>query len=775
MNDDHEGQPANGVSPSIDFLLRLRPNGPIEITSIIPDGVTTTRTFAAAEADAADEFIRRENAAGKNIYYALNRARATAKRDSKKKKQDIEYVDCLHVDADPKEGENPETFKARVIPLFEAHDPPPTAIVDSGNGIQGLWKISNPVSVTDKTQIADIESRNAALAEAFGADPKTRNIDRILRVPGTTNHPNATKKRGGRIAREATLIRWNDAAYPIETFPPATTEEAGAKKSKTTGDGKLTKEMRTLLMTPGRGAYTSRSELMFLFLHKAIRAGITDDEIVAACLDDAYAGFGIYGHIEDNGGANYVLRQIKKAREGSPHDLVLDPYDPKPSARKLIGQNFVKDGSRILHRHRGAFWHWNGSYYQLINDEEITSQIWSLLETAKRIKDGAVAPFKPTRTNVGEVFEALKAEARLDRNIEPPAWLISTDRPPASELFACGNGLLHLPTGKLLPPSSAFLNLTASDVIFDPSAPRPRKWRKFLIELFGRDHGSIRLLQDQFGYLLSPDTSQQKILMIIGPRRSGKGTIARILTRLLGGASVAGPTISSLSEQFGLEAMITKTLAIISDARIGARTDKSTVIERLLSISGEDMITVHRKFREALHIRLPTRLAFISNELPNLPEGSGAFAGRLLVLVLKNSFFGNENPKLTRELSEEMSGILNWSLVGYRRLQNRGYFIQPRKSEETIKEIEKLAAPVKVFIEECCEVGVGFETKVDELWTAYTAWCSAGERKSGSKEWFGRNLKAAIPGLEVKRGHPEKDRTGKEFRAPIYSGIKVNF
>jgi len=34
-------------------------------------------------------------------------------------------------------------------------------------------------------------------------------------------------------------------------------------------------------------------------------------------------------------------------------------------------------------------------------------------------------------------------------------------------------------------------------------------------------------LQDWFGYTLSPDTSQQKMLMIVGPTRSGKGTIGR--------------------------------------------------------------------------------------------------------------------------------------------------------------------------------------------------------------------------------------------------------
>ena len=35
-------------------------------------------------------------------------------------------------------------------------------------------------------------------------------------------------------------------------------------------------------------------------------------------------------------------------------------------------------------------------------------------------------------------------------------------------------------------------------------------------------------LQEIFGYLLTSNTSQQKIFLIIGPPRSGKGTMVRI-------------------------------------------------------------------------------------------------------------------------------------------------------------------------------------------------------------------------------------------------------
>ncbi|MEI9805362.1 MAG: hypothetical protein WDN48_14225 [Pseudolabrys sp.] len=128
-------------------------------------------------------------------------------------------------------------------------------------------------------------------------------------------------------------------------------------------------------------------------------------------------------------------------------------------------------------------------------------------------------------------------------------------------------------------------------------------------------------------------------------------------------------------------------MAIVSDARIGARTDKSAIVERLLSISGEDTMTVARKFREAWHGRLLTRFMVLTNELPSLSDGSGALAGRFIVLMLKNSFFGREDPALTNKLTAELSGILNWAIAGYRRLRKRGHFIMPKSSLDAVDDM----------------------------------------------------------------------------------------
>ncbi len=160
--------------------------------------------------------------------------------------------------------------------------------------------------------------------------------------------------------------------------------------------------------------------------------------------------------------------------------------------------------------------------------------------------------FKPSKTTVANVHDALAAICQLDSFVEAPIWLDEADHLPAAEFVAVGNGLLHLPTRELIDPTPTFFGLNASTVAYDPQAKEPKKWMAFLDQGL-MDKTAISTAQEWFGYALSPDTSQQKILLAIGQRRSGKGTMARVKTALVGKQSVAGPTMGSLGETFGLD------------------------------------------------------------------------------------------------------------------------------------------------------------------------------------------------------------------------------
>ncbi len=448
--------------------------------------------------------------------------------------------------------------------------------------------------------------------------------------------------------------------------------------------------------------------------------------------------------------------------------LVLSIAAPLESAREMIRGRYLRGDARIIHHHQSAFFTWTGTHYTEAEPEEVRAHIYGFLDRARRVTDeGKLAPFNPDKAKVANVLEALAAAAQLDGSIRAPAWLDGRAQPPASDVLACANGLLHLPTRELMPHDPAFFGLNAVEYAYDPAAGTAVEWLKFLKSIWPDDQELIDTLQELFGLLLTADKSHHKAFLLIGPPRSGRGTIARILTALLGKENVAGPTLSSLSQNFGLSALIGKPLAIVSDARLGGRADVHTIVERLLAITGDDSLSVDRKFRDPWTGPLPTRFMILTNELPKLQDVSGALASRFIVLLMVESFLGREDLALTQKLLPELPAILLWAMAGRDRLAERGHFVQPASAGQAVAELMDLTSPVGAFLRDRCLVGAAYSVERTTLYNAWAAWCIEHHRDHpGTVESFGRDLRAMVPGLVTTQ--PRTDQGG---RARYYQGV----
>src|SRR5690606_3478784 len=272
-------------------------------------------------------------------------------------------------------------------------------------------------------------------------------------------------------------------------------------------------------------------------------------------------------------------------------------------------------------------------------------------------RDGQYAPVAVTKKLIDEILDALTGLRLLARDFQAPRWL-GGNHPDPLTCIACRNGILHMPTGALTPNTPRFSNHNALTFDYDATA-RCEAFLTFVHEIFEHDPSAIETLQEMFGYLLTRDTRQQKIFLIVGPKRSGKGTLARVIFDLVGRANCASPTLAGLSTNFGLQPLIGKQVALISDARLSGRHDQALITERLLSISGEDYLTIDRKYQTGWTGKLNARFLIMTNELPRLSDSSGALAGRFIILTMQKSFYGREDPALSDRLLEELPGILN--------------------------------------------------------------------------------------------------------------------
>jgi putative DNA primase/helicase len=459
---------------------------------------------------------------------------------------------------------------------------------------------------------------------------------------------------------------------------------------------------------------------------------------------------------------------MSQALEAAKNKLTLYPSAPLHSAREYLRVKHAEEQTCTLHHQNGTFYRWAGTHYLESTSEEIRAKLYGFLDKAEQPtkEEGVTAPFNPNKCKVANVAEALAAATQLPSTVKPPAWLDDKARPAANELVACTNGLLHLPTRKLLPHSPAFFSLNALEFAYDQEAGEPAEWLKFLSQVWPADQQSRDMLQELFGLMLTGDTSFQKAFLLVGPKRSGKGTIARVLTKLLGQANVCGPTLSSLGQNFGIAPLIGKRLAIISDARLGGKTDQQVVVERILAITGEDSLSVDRKFKEAWTGQLETRIMVLTNELPKLSDASGALASRFIILLMTNSFFGREDQGLTDRLLKELPGILNWSLDGWKRLKDRGYFVQPASAAAAQQDFEDLGSPIGAFIRDCCTLGPTATCRPDELYGKWLNWCNEQNiTHPGTVQTFGRDLRSVVPALKVTQ--PRKDGVQERF----YNGV----
>ena len=208
-----EGPRQRGCHEAAAFLQRVRPGGPWVLTTFAPDGKTTT-TITATASDEVRDFVRANNGK-RNLYYSVNPTRKVVNK--KAAKVDIAAIEYLLADLDPEDDERSDDAKARYLEALEFYEPEPTAIVNSGNGIQLLWKLREPIDigryppVRDKegklvlapeaaSLVCNVEARVKTLMLALGSKAGTQNIDRILRLPGTTNLPTPTKIKAGRVA-----------------------------------------------------------------------------------------------------------------------------------------------------------------------------------------------------------------------------------------------------------------------------------------------------------------------------------------------------------------------------------------------------------------------------------------------------------------------------------------------------------------------------------------------------------------------------------------------
>ena len=468
--------------------------------------------------------------------------------------------------------------------------------------------------------------------------------------------------------------------------------------------------------------------------------------------------------------------------------LVNGPTDYMDIAKCFIADRYQTGGGVfLLAKWQGEFYRWEQTHWEGCLPDEMGEEMWNWIEDRVffRSSDGLIK-MKPNVGTVANCLAALSAISARDGRLSL-GWAPGTVD-PIENVMPVENGLLDLDTLECFEHDPALFNTVYVAAPWRVTTPPPfeetefGRWMKATLidEKTGEGEDQLPMLQEFLGLLMMTDTSFQKMGMIVGPRRSGKGTLARIITKMLGG-KVANVGVNSMSNSFPMQKLVGKTVAILPDVRLGKHAKHEELTEMLLSVSGEDAQSVNRKHTTDWEGTLDVRFLFLSNSIPHLRDHDGVLASRFLYFRFPNSKFGREDVTLGDRLWEDRASFLRWAVEGFQRLKAQGHFTLSAHHSVAMERATIRMDPVGVFVEQVLTV-TGDEddfVSVYDLYALFREFTRKHQMPAFSKVGFTKSLWAKdVDGMvkdrrRVSMPNPRKEGEFVETQLRVATGVRV--
>jgi len=329
-----------------------------------------------------------------------------------------------------------------------------------------------------------------------------------------------------------------------------------------------------------------------------------------------------------------------------------------------------------------------------------------------------------------------------------------------AKLLNLNNCVLDLDSMSRHEHSPEFKLFTKLPVDYDPEATCPG-FLQFLDEVVKPEY--LDVVGEMMGYTLWPDHNIHKAFMLLGPKRTGKSTLIRVIEALNGRENCSHVSLQDLmSQRFARARLFNHRVNTYGDLPAIAMSDVGV----FKNVTGEDEIDAEYKGTQIFSFRNTAKLIYSANMLPSIKINDDAFYNRWIIIPFERSFYGHEDTHLTEKLTEELSGILNFALAGLMRLRKNDWKFSDRISSGDY--YQRKTKPVIAFLEDCCERSDGYVAKADLL-VAYNRWAIRnGYPVAPSRKAFGMTMldQTVIP---VNTYHP---RVGDK-QVEAWSGIRI--
>jgi putative DNA primase/helicase len=291
-----------------------------------------------------------------------------------------------------------------------------------------------------------------------------------------------------------------------------------------------------------------------------------------------------------------------------------------------------------------------------------------------------------------------------------------------NHLLNTKNGTVDLHTQELQPHNSSDYLTKRVDYDFNPNANAP-SWVKFLTDVHGFNSERIALWQRLFGASLLGQRGFDRFVICYGTGANGKSINLGILGRLLGEyAKAASPTVFTSgkddSQAFNIHALRSARVVTAIEVNKGSKLNLGLIKQ----MTGGDPIRSAEKYQSSIEW-LPTwHLFFATNHKPQVDGQDNGTKRRLLYLHFKNKIPVEKQRSFDEYiefLSKELTGILNWALIGLSDYLKNGLQV-PRSIELENEAFMDEQDVIGDWLSERCEEHPGF-TRFRELYDDYIA------------------------------------------------------
>lgn len=390
------------------------------------------------------------------------------------------------------------------------------------------------------------------------------------------------------------------------------------------------------------------------------------------------------------------------------------PNEAPPFSDIWLALRFAAENEGAL-RYTAQWSRWNvwcGAYWKADNTLRAFDMVREMLQ-----KVAVVANKKRSAIASAKAVSAVTTLVRADRRIaatvdqwDKDPWLLGT---PA--------GTVDLRSGNMTENSRGdyITKVTNAEPAFESTSTL---WLDYLHRVTNNDQDLIDYLQCVCGYLLTGSVREEALFFLHGPGGNGKGTFVGTIQHIVGdyGTTVGmGTLMATKNTEHPTEIAKLRgvRLATASETKEGTRWD----VAKIKLLTGGDGLTGRFMRGDYFNFDATHKLLVSGNKKPMLGQVDDAIIRRMQLIPFIIKITVPNNTIKERLKGPEAGAILAWCIEGCLRWQRTGLVIPASVRAATDEYLHDMD-DIKVWIDDCCELGNMVQEASGRLYASYGKW-----------------------------------------------------